>query len=166
MTRPTALPVNVAGIPEALKAERRWVCWRYEWQQHDGKKGRWTKILCTPVGRYAKSNDASTWTTFEDALVASTRFDGVGFCLGNGWAGRVTGELDWVDTRQGTGESNERYVLRLVTTIRNNLFHGGKYPKAPVSEVARNKKLLDAGIVVMNHCLELSDPVRAIFNEH
>ena len=35
---------------------------------------------------------------------------------------------------------------------------------APVSEVARNKKLLEAGILVMNHCLELSDPVKANFN--
>ena len=89
MKRPTALRVNVDGIPDALKRERRWVIWRYEWQQHDGKKGRWTKILCTSAGRHAKSNDPSTWTTFDDALSAyhTGGFDGVGFCLGDGWAG-------------------------------------------------------------------------------
>jgi putative DNA primase/helicase len=89
MTRPTALPVNMATILPALTGERRWVVWRYEWQQHDGKKGRWTKILCTPIGRHAKSNDPSTWTTFAHALAAyqAGGFDGIGFCLGDGWAG-------------------------------------------------------------------------------
>jgi putative DNA primase/helicase len=84
VNRPTALSVNVAGIPDALKAERRWVCWRYEL-----RSGRWAKILCTVAGYHAKSNDPTTWTTFDDALAAyqTGRFDGVGFVLGDGWAG-------------------------------------------------------------------------------
>jgi primase-polymerase (primpol)-like protein len=65
------------------------VCWRYEWKQDEGKKGRWSKILCTVAGYHAKSNDPSTWTTFDDALAAYSKggFDGIGFCLGDGWAG-------------------------------------------------------------------------------
>lgn len=83
MNRPTVLPVQADRIPDALKAERRWLCWRNLWQEHDGRKGRWSKVP------NAKTNDASTWTTFDNALVAYQHgdFDGIGFCLGDGWAG-------------------------------------------------------------------------------
>jgi hypothetical protein len=73
--------------------------------------------------------------------------------------------LDWRDTVQKEGEQHERYVLRLVRTIRNNLFHGGKYPLGPVHDVARDRDLLKAGIVVLGQCLELSERVRASFEE-
>jgi putative DNA primase/helicase len=82
--KPIALTVRPEGIPDALKAEHRWVCWRYEWRD-----GRWAKMPCTTRGAHAKTNDPATWTTFADALAAyeSGRFDGVGFVLGDGWAG-------------------------------------------------------------------------------
>jgi hypothetical protein len=73
------------------------------------------------------------------------------------------GGLGWVDTVHGTGESDERFVIRLVTTIRNNLFHGGKFPTTHNTEVARNRRLLGAGIIVMNQCLELSASVKTMF---
>lgn len=84
MKRPTAIPVNIAGIPDVLKAEHRWVTWCYEL-----RAGRWAKILCTVAGYRAKSNDPATWTTFADALGAYQQggFDRVGFVLGDGWAG-------------------------------------------------------------------------------
>jgi primase-polymerase (primpol)-like protein len=68
LTRPLALTVNAASIPDALKRERRWVVWR---------------------GVLAKSDDPLTWCAFEEALAAyhTCRFDGVGFVLGDGWAG-------------------------------------------------------------------------------
>jgi len=81
--KPNALTVNVRGIPERLKGEPRWVTWSYLWDQREGKKGRWTK---RPHG---KTNGASTWTTFTNAVAAyhTGGTDGIGFCLGNGWAG-------------------------------------------------------------------------------
>jgi primase-polymerase (primpol)-like protein len=84
MTRPVALAVLVAGIPESLRAERRWVVWRYDW---DGK--RWTKRPYQPRGVLAKSDDPTTWCSFDDVLAAyrSGRCDGIGFVLGDGWAG-------------------------------------------------------------------------------
>ena len=75
------------------------------------------------------------------------------------------GVLDWVDSKQGPGESDEQYVLRLIRTIRNSLFHGGKFPTCPVFDEARNHKLLLAGIVVMIQCLRLRDSVREVFKE-
>ena len=76
-------------------------------------------------------------------------------------------DLDWKATVQGHGEYHERFVLRLVSTVRNNLFHGGKYPPplGPMDDVARNRRLLEAGITVLAQCLELSERVRTTFEE-
>ena len=67
----------------------------------------------------------------------------------------------------GQGEHREGYVLRLVRVVRNNLFHGGKYPIPiePLEDMARNEVLLNPSIVVLRNCLSISDPVRAAFEE-
>jgi hypothetical protein len=76
-------------------------------------------------------------------------------------------DLGWTETIPGNGEQDESYVLRLVRTVRNNLFHGGKYPypAGPMVEVARNRRLLEAAITVLGQCLELSTAVRGAFEE-
>lgn len=90
------------GIPDEMKAERRWVAWRAE--QRDG---RWTKIPMSPSGGNAKSNDPATWGTYDEAAKVGR---GVGFMLGDGWlgvdldgvleAGRTPDEWirDWIDS--------------------------------------------------------------------
>lgn len=82
--RPTSLLVRVEGIPESLRAEQRWVLWRYVLRD-----GRRTKVPYMPSGRPAKANDPSTFCSFTNALAAykTGRFDGLGFGLGAGWAG-------------------------------------------------------------------------------
>jgi len=84
VTRPTALEVRINSIPEALRLERRWVLWRYKW---DGL--RWTKLPYQFTGWLAKSDDPTTWCSFDQARSAlqTERFDGIGFMLGDGWAG-------------------------------------------------------------------------------
>ena len=57
-------PLNV---PDALKAERRWVNWKSVWSERDGKAGRQTKV---PNG---KSNDPSTWVSFPEAMRRAER---------------------------------------------------------------------------------------------
>jgi putative DNA primase/helicase len=85
--RPTALPVDLNQIPATLMAECRWVGWRYEARGHTG---RWSKIPYSAItGHRASANDPATWTTF-DHVVTMYRagdLDGLGFCLGDGWAG-------------------------------------------------------------------------------
>src|SRR5258705_531480 len=102
-TKPTALRVQPEGIPDALKQADRWVCWRFELRRGSD---RYAKILCQTNGTHAKSNDPTTWTTFDEVLAAYRRapspdyepdgssfgpsrphFDGIGFVLGDGWAG-------------------------------------------------------------------------------
>ncbi len=75
-----------------------------------------------------------------------------------------SGHLDWADSNQG-GDTDEQFVLRLIRVVRNNLFHGGKFPMRPVSDEARHRELLEAGIVVMAQCLALSKNVSDVFEE-
>ena len=73
----------VSSIPEELKTLRQWVCYRIE--ERDGKP---TKIpyRTDRAGRgNARTNDSSTWHTFDEVVEAAARpinkFEGVGFVL-------------------------------------------------------------------------------------
>lgn len=48
-------------------------------------------------------------------------------------------------------------LLVLVRRIRNNLFHGGKFPEGPEDDASRDRELLKSDIAVLQACLE-SDP--------
>jgi hypothetical protein len=71
-------------IPQELQNETRWVVWREE--KRNGKK---TKVpYDAKTGEFAKSNDSTTWATFEQAIKASELlnsggYDGPGFMLHN-----------------------------------------------------------------------------------
>lgn len=75
--RPQALALQIASIPTVLIARPQWVTWRYE-RRH----GKWTKIpIKANTGAHARSDDPSTWGTFDAALTAyrTRALDGVGF---------------------------------------------------------------------------------------
>lgn len=75
---------EASALPEELLREPRWVCWR--WEPRNGKQ---TKVPIRPDGQPAKSNDPSTWTSFEVCLAASMRYTGlgIGLMLGDGVVG-------------------------------------------------------------------------------
>jgi hypothetical protein len=77
----------------------------------------------------------------------------------------AAGVIRWRDSVKGPGESNEAFILRLVRTVRNNLFHGGKYPEGPIDDVARNRLLLQASIRVLLQCLDISPEVKQWYYE-
>lgn len=71
------------SIPEALASRKQWCCWSMI-----SRNGRPTKMpICAATGRWAKSNDSSTWTDLATAEKASRRYSGLGFMLGFGVAG-------------------------------------------------------------------------------
>jgi hypothetical protein len=76
-------------------------------------------------------------------------------------------ELQWQSTVAGPGETEEHYLLRLVQTVRNNLFHGGKYPYPfqVVPDIVRNRQLLESAIAVLERCLAISPAVGVAFTE-
>jgi len=119
-------------------------------------EANWTKYVTSIRGRFAEISDRD----FSEA---------VGYLLAHPPAKQVAmgGALRWKQSEQGPGESKEAYALRLVKTVRNNLFHGGKYPypEGPVQDVARNRRLLRASVLVLKNCLALSPVVAAHYRE-
>jgi putative DNA primase/helicase len=119
--KPTAIPVNVDGIPRELTRLKRWVAWRYVW---DEKRKRWTKPpFNAATGEAGSSTNPATWNTFSAAVKASkinrNAYDGIGAALGDaGWGLTLCG-IDLDDCRNPiTGELNElaRDIIETVET--------------------------------------------------
>lgn len=103
--RPTALPVNISAIPDALKAIPRWMLWRNVHRTKLNGKKVWTKMPLTTKGTAASSTNPATWCTFEEAADAYlvSDFDGLGIALGGDLHG-----IDLDDCRDPkTGELNQ-----------------------------------------------------------
>jgi hypothetical protein len=102
--RPSTLPVRLENIPREILGLKRWVLWRWEL-----KDSQWRKIpYSVKLGEAdedwnrAKCNDPKTWSSFKEVLGRLRHFDGIGFMLGDGFAGidldqcrdPVTGHID------------------------------------------------------------------------
>lgn len=78
---------------------------------------------------------------------------------------KADNSLEWDDNKRN-GQSETEYVLRLVRSVRNNLFHGGKYPDKPVDgQALRNRDLLQACLTILENCLPLDSKVKQFFEE-
>ena len=74
--------VCVDAVPEELKRERRWILWKYS----KPVRGKRTKPPCVGF----KTNDPTTWLSFEDAVQRAESYPkvaGIGFVLGDGFVG-------------------------------------------------------------------------------
>ncbi len=76
----------------------------------------------------------------------------------------VTGRLEWLPA-QARGGSVEARLVEHVKAVRNNLFHGGKFPTAPIKELARDRALLDASITVLEALAILEQDVAQRISE-
>lgn len=54
-------------------------------------------------------------------------------------------------------------ILLMIRTIRNNLFHGGKFLPMGEEEPGRNEALVRNALVILNHCTQLADDVRETY---
>lgn len=74
-----SLKNNLNSIPEELKDYNQWILWNLEANGAEKPK----KIPYTTSGEYAKTNDPSTWSTFEDARAiyneSGGKYSGLGF---------------------------------------------------------------------------------------
>ena len=80
-SKPVSPPVLVDNVPHKLKAFAHWVCC-WEVPTDETRKKKWTKVLKNPrTGWNAKSNDANTWGTFDEALASYQKgdYDGIGY---------------------------------------------------------------------------------------
>ncbi len=63
-------------------------------------------------------------------------------------------KIEWAKVKPGTSSESD-FILILVRRIRNNLFHGGKFNGCWFNP-DRSEKLLDAALLILNHCLKVS----------
>ncbi len=61
--------------------------------------------------------------------------------------------LEFVPTSRKE-QTDIEFSIYSVEKIRNNLFHGGKFPSGPVTDPSRDARLLYSGLVVLTQCLE------------
>jgi primase-polymerase (primpol)-like protein len=81
--KPYTFIANIAALPKALQhltRQKRWVNWKWEL-----RKNKWTKppYQCSNPALSDKTNDPSTWGSYEEAIavVAAGKADGIGFML-------------------------------------------------------------------------------------
>jgi hypothetical protein len=77
---------------------------------------------------------------------------------------QVDGQLTW-SAPKGYDERDPLLVWLLIAVrgVRNNLFHGGKFPGFPVSDPSRDRDLIGNAIVILDACLKLDTQVRGKF---
>lgn len=67
----------------------------------------------------------------------------------------------WED--KGAPVTDTKSLFKAVRRVRNNLFHGGKYPNGPVREPSRDDKLIAACLLVLELALEHDKEVGRAF---
>jgi hypothetical protein len=72
----------------------------------------------------------------------------------------VNDRLSWKENQKRDDESEFTWVVRSIGVVRNNLFHGGKFPW----DQARATDLLSYGFIILYECLELDEAVYKAFN--
>ena len=71
--------------------------------------------------------------------------------------------VDWETPTRPENESEIEFLLRMVRSIRNNLFHGGKHSTEPHEEVNRTERLLNVSLIILHECLNLAPDVNNAF---
>ncbi|HEY5056467.1 MAG TPA: hypothetical protein VII58_09915 [Acidobacteriaceae bacterium] len=74
-------------------------------------------------------------------------------------------QLSWEPVTRKSDESDTAHTLKLLKTVRNNLFHGGKYPDGPAEEVARDREILQAALTILECCYELHPGIKGWIEE-
>jgi hypothetical protein len=77
----------------------------------------------------------------------------------------TNGQLAWSSAESRGNQPQLAWLLKMVRRVRNNLFHGGKYPMQPVPDPARNADLLYHSLVLLTACLQLDEDVRLRFDD-
>ena len=83
-TKPETLQVQLGNIPLELRNLNQWCGWRYEYRPERNPSKPWTKPPFQVGGLSAKSNDPSTWASFDSIVRHLDQFDGPGFVFSAG----------------------------------------------------------------------------------
>ena len=178
---------NLARLPSPLAPlteEKRFAVW--SWEPREGKDGEWvwTKPPRQPRNlQFAKSNDPSTWSTYEQALRRRENgdVDGVGYMLLGSNIGasdldhcckRDAKDTNGKDRSMGTGsekQSNGAYCevtpsgegLRLIGTVAGEELHcsfkvENAHPDAKIEFYRKTARFITITGLMLGDCAQLS----------
>ncbi len=78
---------------------------------------------------------------------------------------RKDGTLMFADQVIDKHQKRVQQVLLMVRTVRNNLFHGGKYSPNGEKEPGRNQELVRHSLTVLKYCARFNDRVRQCYEQ-
>lgn len=79
---------------------------------------------------------------------------------------RKNSVMSWSDPQHHDGkEPLLIWLLRMIRCVRNNLFHGGKFPLIPVSDPSRDRELLLKAMTILTAALLLDSTIESKFAE-
>jgi hypothetical protein len=73
--------------------------------------------------------------------------------------------LSWGDSAPRGNEPLLCWLIQMLRRVRNNLFHGGKFPSHPIEDPARDPLLIDHSLMILKACLALNREVERHFAE-
>lgn len=76
------------------------------------------------------------------------------------------GRLGWSEPLPYSPIAELKWLLLSVGRVRNNLFHGGKFPLHNVSDPSRDRVLLEHSLTILNACVPLDREVAGAIGEH
>jgi hypothetical protein len=156
---------------------RRWVLWRYAWVE---ERQKWTKVpYSARTGHKASSTNPETWATFQAALRAymAGGYDGLGFVLGDGWAGV---DLDaCADPESGEWEPWAREIVGMVPGYAEYSPSGaglhiialgelpdGRRKRGPIEMYDSGRFFTVTGTAIPDQTLELEDATEGLARAH
>ena len=77
---------------------------------------------------------------------------------------RKNGVLTFDDQVIDNKQTEAQQTLLMVRTVRNNLFHGGKYLPDGEREQGRNEELVQHSLTVLKHCISLNKRVMQYYH--
>lgn len=110
------MTINITMIPQVLREYNQWVLWKLV-QNDDGRN---TKVPYNKNGYRARSNDSSTWMTFEDAHAAYIQspeeYSGLGFMFSE--SDEFIG-FDWDHVRNPTTGEFKAGILDEIVSLES-----------------------------------------------
>ena len=79
---------------------------------------------------------------------------------------QLNGRMGWSEPLKYDGNEPQLiWLLRMIRCVRNNLFHGGKFPLIRMSDPSRDRDLLLNSMAILTACLSLNPDVEEHFLE-
>lgn len=106
-------------VPVELKELKQWCFFKLEWNEERKKYTK--KPFNAKTGYLAKSNDESTWSTFNEAVQATDKFngDGVGFFFKEPYIGIDIDDIEGEIQRYLQGDIETNMVYEFVESLKS-----------------------------------------------